>query len=349
MPGLLLQTCHRVELYTAGAWEAPELGADLPDGVEVMVGDEVVRHAIAVAVGLDSVMLGEDQILHQLRTATAEARRAGGFDPVLDRLMSVALRAGRQARSWRSGPRPSLADAAIAAAERRVGSVSGRRVLVVGTGEMGRLTVDVAKARGAVVTVASRTIDRAMAVARSAGIEFLQLDPGPALRDMTAIVVALRGSWGLAPGTVEHLLASTAVVVDLSVPAALSEPAAIALGARFVSVDDLAGEPRFLDEPADVARLHALVEATLLEFRNWLDGGDRRAAARLLAEQAETERLVAIDQLWRNLPSLEPEARIAIERMSRHLTRRLLREPLERLGRDSDDRIERAARELFDL
>ncbi|MES2209342.1 MAG: NAD(P)-binding domain-containing protein [Chloroflexota bacterium] len=347
--GFLLRTCHRVELYASDPRTVRQFDADLPPGIAVLSGDDAARHVISVAVGLDSVMLGEDQILHQLRTATTAARSSGTVDPVVDRLVGLALRAGRQARSWRSGPTPSLADAALAAVERRVGTLAGRRVLVVGAGEMGMLAAKRARSKEAIVTLASRTIEHARLAARQAGIETAPMDPGTTARELAAVIVATRGPWEIGHATVEALIEGAAVVVDLSVPMAVPERVAVRLGARFVSIDRLAVEPGPDDARADVPRMRTLVDATVAEFASWMDRRGGRVAAHALAERAEHERLEELDKLWLRMPQLEPEARSAIERMSRHLASRILREPLERLGRDADGRAERAARELFAL
>jgi glutamyl-tRNA reductase len=103
------------------------------------------------------------------------------------------------------------------------------------------------------------------------------------------------------------------------------------------------------DGTVDLARQRQLVEATLAEFRVWHDGRGRRAVARALADRVEEERRTELDELWRRLSPLAPDDREAIERMSRHLAERLLREPLERLGSDPDGRHERAVRDLFSL
>jgi glutamyl-tRNA reductase len=244
-----------------------------------------------------------------------------------------------------------MADLALAAVERRVGPLRGLRVLVMGAGEMGRLTARAAIAAGADVSIASRTAGRADALAAEVGAQTVPFDPGPRVGDVAAIVVALRGPWSIAPSTVEALAASRLVVVDLSVPPAVSEALAATLGARFVSGDALALAEPDTDTFANglVRRLEALVDATTAEFIVWLDGREQRAAARALAERAERERRAELDDLWRRLPRLEPEIREVIEGMSRHFAARLLREPLERLGRDPDGRHERAVRELFGL
>ena len=345
--GLLLETCHRVEFYTVRGGESRPLEGMLPAGGELLAGKEAERHAIAVAVGIDSVVVGEDQLLHQLRTSIATARRDGGLDPILERLFSLALRSGRRARSWRQGPPRSLADVALAAIQRRVGPLRGRRVLVVGAGEMARLAVSAATAAGAAVSVASRTPSHADALARRTGVATAPFDPGPLAGNIAGAIVALRGPWTIGSGTIELLVGGSAAVVDLSVPPAVSVDLARRLDGRFVSADGLAAEEG--DPDPGHSRLPELIDATLAEFSDWLAGRGGRAAAAALAERAEEQRRAELDELWRRLPRLDPEVRGAIEAMSRHLAGRLLREPLDRLGRDADGRAEQAARDLFVL
>lgn len=349
--GLILETCHRIEGYVIATDQPAEPATWLPDGGRILVGEAAVRHAIEVAVGRDSVVLGEDQVLHQLRESVDRARRDGGLDPVLERLFAVALRAGRRARSWRQGPSRSLADVALAAIERRTGSLGGREVLVIGAGRIGRLAARAVVASGASVSIASRSLDRALALANDTGGRVDRLDPGPAITQFAGIVVALGGPWTIGQGTVEALIGGSTILVDLSVPAAVDESVAAALGPRFVSADALATieiEPATpQDQPP--SRLDALIDATTAEFCGWLEAREGRSAAQVLTERAERDRRAVLDELWRDLPGLEPDTRDAIEWMSRQLTGRLLREPLERLGRDADGRADQAARELFAL
>jgi glutamyl-tRNA reductase len=349
---LVLETCHRVEAYLVATDDAA-IGAlqdALPAGGRLLRGDAAVRHAITVAVGRDSVVVGEDQVLHQLRESVDEARKHG-LDPTLERLMALALRAGRRARSWRRGPVRSLADVAWSAIERQSGSLRDRDVLVVGAGRMGRLAVAAASASGASVWIANRTKDRAMAIASSTGAHLEAFDPGPLGGRFAGVVVALGGPWPIGQETLAALAASATVVVDLSVPAAVSPSFAQVLGSRLVPADALAlaeDDDAGL-ERGSLVRLDALADATAAEFLDWLRVRDGRAAAEALVAHADRERQAEVDALWRVLPDLEPDAREAIERMSRHLANRLLREPLERLGRDADGSVERAARELFAL
>jgi glutamyl-tRNA reductase len=348
---LILETCHRVDAYLVQSDGKLEPPSWLPGGSRVLVGEAAIRHAVAVAAGRDSVVIGEDQILHQLRESVAEARGDGRLHPVLERLFALGLRAGRRARSWREGPALSLADVALSEIVQRTGPVDGRRVLIVGAGRMGRLAARSMAAGGASISVANRSPERANSIAAETGAAIEAFDPGPTMDRFAAVVVALGGPWTIGRATVESLATGSAVVVDLSVPAAVPPELADRLGPRWISADDLA-----LADPQSVAvndrslvRLDALIDATTAEFCAWLDARDGRAAAAAITARADRERSAELDQLWRELPDLDGQVRDAIERMSQHLARRLLREPLERLGRDADGRHERAARELFGL
>jgi glutamyl-tRNA reductase len=346
---LLLETCHRVEAYLTSADDAARLEPTLPVGARALTGDQAVRHAMTVAVGRDSVVIGEDQILHQIRASVDEARAAGALDPILERLFALALQAARRARSWHQGPARSLADVALASIERDAGPIRGRDVLIVGAGRMGRLAARAAVAAGASVTVANRSTDGAEALAASVGGQIEAFDPGIRIGRFAAVLVALGGPWPIRSETIETLVDNPTVLVDLSVPAAV--PAAIGrgLGSRLVTADDLARADADPTGDGRTDRVDALVERTTVEFLEWLDRHEARAVADALLEHADHEREAELATLWRRLPDLQPDARDAIELMTRHLAKRLLREPLERLGRDSDGREERAVRDLFAL
>jgi glutamyl-tRNA reductase len=221
---------------------------------------------------------------------------------------------------------------------------------VVGAGRMGRLAVRAARAGGASVSIANRSPDRAYSLAATTGARVEPFEPGARVGAYAGVVVALGGPWPIGADTVEALRASTTLVVDLSVPAALSDTARRALGPRLISADDLAlgaePEPK---EDGSIAKYEALVDRTTAEFLDWLNRRPGRAAAAALIERADRERETELASLWRRLPDLEPEARQAIEGMTRHLARRLLRRPLERLGRDPEGRDERAVRDIFAL
>ena len=350
---LILATCHRVEVYTVVADEKSPIApvAYLPAGGRTLVGEPAVRHTMTVAVGGDSVVVGEDQILHQIRVTVDAARADGRLDPTLERLFALALHAGRRARSWRQGPRRSLADVALSWIERQGGPLGGRDVLVVGAGQMGRLAAQATSAAGARVAVANRSTEAGRTLAAATGARVEAFDPGAGVGAYAGIIVALGGPWPIGSATIAALRESRTVVVDLSVPAAVPDSAVAVLGTRHISADALAiaDDPSRAASDGSGARLDALVERTTAEFIQWLDAREGRAAAQALISRADRDREAELDALWQRVPHLEPDAREAIDRMTHRLARRILRGPLERLGRDTDGRDERAIRDIFAL
>ncbi len=147
---VLVSTCHRVELYGFGAM--PDVDARL----QVQTGEGAVRHLIRVAAGLESTIIGEDEVLHQVRDALAQARESRPLDNRLLRLFETAIAAGRRTRAGRTASSGNLAQSAVAWLEKR-STLAGRTVLVVGAGRMGSCLAHAARLAGAELTVAMRS------------------------------------------------------------------------------------------------------------------------------------------------------------------------------------------------
>jgi glutamyl-tRNA reductase len=306
-----------------------------------------VEHLVRLAVGLESTVVAEDQVLHQLRRSMAEARARGPLAPSLDRLVDIALRGGRRARTWLPPASRGLAELALRRASD--GTAFDRPVLVVGAGEMGRRAIGALRRRGAAVIVTSRTPERALAVAADHGASVTPLDPGPdVLRSVAGVVVALTGSWALSPPS-RHALSEVPWIVDLSAPPAVDRSILETLGDRALTIDDLAGQGEAELSDRLRARLRDLVEECVAEYARWSALQPQRELALALAERASEAQASELDALWRRMPELDTSQRHEVERMARHLAERLLREPLEQLAGDSDGDRARAARELFRL
>ena len=215
---------------------------------------------------------------------------------------------------------------------------------------MGRLATRAAVAAGASVAIANRSADGAEALAALSGARIEAFDPEPRIGGFAGIVVALAGPWPIGAATIDALAGSATVVVDLSVPAAVPATLAGILGGRLITADALAlSDAGPAAQDGSAVRLDTLVERSTAEFVAWLKGRDGRTAAEALVKRADREREAELAALWRRFPDLQPEARDAIEGMTRHLAKRLLREPLERLGRDADGPDVRAIRDIFAL
>ncbi len=345
---VMVRTCHRVELYialgTLGELQLPQA----PRGVVRLDGADAARHLISVACGLESTVLGEDQVLHQVRQTYACRRAAGPLDPTLDRLFQVALQAGRRAREWFGGERRSLGDVALDEIERRVTTLEGSRILVVGAGSTGRLAAVAAARRGAQVLVTSRTDARALAVARDVGGQMVPWARGD-LPALDGVIVALSGLWAVSDEAVRQLVDSHAPVVDLSSPLAIPDRLRAGLGELFVSVDDLAWGPQTQLRDGLRNRLETLVSESGRDYCRWLRAREAQPAIKGLTEVIERRRRSEMEWLMRRLPGLSEEETALIEQMSHRLVGGILHAPRCALNVDETGDLGRAARELFGL
>lgn len=344
---VLLSTCHRVEVFGNLA-ELSRLSGRAPSGARLVEQDTAVRHLVSVAVGRDSAVVGEDQILHQLRLAVRRTRQHGAIGGRLDRALDIALHAGRHARSWLPAQRPTLIDLALERVADR--SLADGPVLVIGAGEMGQIAVGRLAALGARVSVASRTPDRARAAAARFGAATVALDPGAELLGrQRGVLVALSGEWQLSAESAAALTGTDAWLIDLSSPPALPRSVLATAGPRLVTIDDLADGSGAAHSASLLRRMDVLIEQAVAEYRAWAAGEARRAAAEALSERARRLRAAELDRLWRRVPMLDEEQRTEVERALEQLSERLLRDPIEQLAHDGDGRHARAARELFRL
>jgi len=346
---IIVHTCHRVEMYVAlDAFDNGEL-PELPRGGERLEDAAAARHLISVACGLQSAVLGEDQILHQVRETFALRHAERALHPVLDRLFQVALTAGRRSHEWFGGAKRSLGDAALNEIEQRTGSLKDQATLVVGAGSMGRLTAQAAVRREAQVIVTSRTTERAICLARGVGGQAVAGGVDGTLPPVVGVVVALSGPWQIQPLDAKRLVDSGATVVDLSSPPAVPESLQARLGERFISIDDLAWGPQ-AELPGRLrGRLEQLVAGSGREYCQWLLARDSTPAIQAMSEAAEGRRLGELEWLYRRLPNLSEQERALIDQMSHRLVGGILHAPKTALRHDETGDLGRAASELFGL
>src|SRR5262249_47386286 len=183
-----LTTCHRVELYGFGP--APSLTE-----LRVRRGADAVTHLMRVAAGLESAIVGEDEVLHQVRGALRGAQHNGSLDFRLLRVFESAIATGRRARSRRTASSGNLAQSAVAWLSNR-SDLSGRVVVVAGAGRMGAALAHSLAGVGAFVAVASRDPSRASRLAAVYSGQGVSLEQGAAMTtSAAAAAVALGGLW----------------------------------------------------------------------------------------------------------------------------------------------------------
>lgn len=226
---ILLNTCHRVELYGFG--ELPSLDP----GLRVAVGEAAVLHLARVAAGLESAVIGEDEVLHQVREALRGARISRRLDGRLQRLFETAIAAGRRARAGRTASSGGLAQRAVAWLQQK-SHLAGRPVVVAGAGRMGSALAHAAVGAGAELTIASRNAAKAERLARVYGGRGVQLADGAAMaRASAGVAVALAGVWHEFQARDDDL----PPIADISAPPAVPAAVRARLNGRFLGIDDL--------------------------------------------------------------------------------------------------------------
>src|SRR5829696_1071504 len=337
---LVLATCNRIEVFAevekfhGGVADvsrvlARQAGAtveELSPYVTVHYEDQAVAHLFTVAAGLDSMVVGETQVLGQLRAAYALARDQGTVGRALHPVAQRALRVGKRVHTETGIDRAgaSLVSVALDRAEARIGSLTGRTVLVVGAGSMGALAATTLARRGAAVVVSSRTEDRAARLAASVGGRMAALADVPSELAAADVLLTCTGASGTVVGT--DLVAGAMagrdgrplVVVDLALPRDVDPGVAAQPGVHVIDLALLQGEHAGGPVAADdIAAAHALVETEAALLR----------AERQAAEVVDAELL----RLSSRLPDLDARARAEIARTVRRVVDKLLHEPTVRV------------------
>ena len=356
---LALLTCHRVEVYAAiDAAEDPRTGVASRLGVgpealtdaRVTESAEAARHLFRVAVGLDSAIVGEGQIVGQIRRAY-EGARAGGLDPVLAALFQRALHLGRHVRATTElgAVRRSIGSLAVDEALRHVADPAHATALIVGAGEIGKLAARALARRVGRLVIANRDQARATEVAMpidAVAVGLDDLDAALAAADVAISAADTRG----ALLTRERLAARASIrplaLVDIAVPRSVPPEARDLPGLTYRDVDHLAAErtPVSRDATEEAERRCA---AETDEYQRWLAERESAGTIRAVHERADAIRERQLSRAMRRLGHLDPRDREIVRTLSYGLTRALLHEPTVRL-RGRPDR-EAAARALFGI
>jgi glutamyl-tRNA reductase len=375
----VLQTCYRVELYarlTSGVEEARDELVDalstahdvprdvLVDHLYVHAGEDVARHLCRVAAGLDSLVLGEAEILGQVGDAYVTGRSGGSLGPGLELLFRTAIGAGRRARAETGiGANPATASSmALALAAGVLGDVRDRSVLVVGAGRIGLQTLKAAERRGiGRVAVANRSTDRAAEVATRFGATALGLDELEGALAAADVVVTATSSE--APVVAAETVAAAMrgrnerplVLVDLAVPADVERSAGEVPGVRLFDVDDLrAGlDDAMSARLGEVPKVEEIVDEEVEGFVRRYRELEVEPLLSELRRRAEEIREREVERALGELDDVDPEVAERIELLSRTLVKRLLHDPTvrarRRAGDGEPDVVADAVRDLFGL
>jgi glutamyl-tRNA reductase len=362
----ILSTCNRTEMYAASGAPNPLDAsaqflahyhalnyAELRPHLYLLPQHDAVRHAFRVASGLDSMVLGEPQILGQMKDAVRAADRAGGLGTYLHQLFQRSFAVAKEVRSTTEigAHSVSMAAAAVRLSQRIFDKVADQNVLFIGAGEMIELcATHFAAQKPKTITIANRTMERGEVLANRFNGSAIRLADLPDRLSQYDIVISCTASTlpligkGLVERAIKARRHRPVFMVDLAVPRDI-EPEVGRLDDVFLyTVDDLSQvvQTGIESRQAAVAQAEAIIETRVQSFMHWI--GDRAVVPviRDLHESSEELRLAELERARRMLAKGE-DVEAVLEALSRGLTAKFLHGPQQALHRAQGDERARLA------
>jgi glutamyl-tRNA reductase len=353
----ILSTCNRTELYLSG--EQPAAAADwlaryhrvepaeLSPYLYTLPREQAVRHAFRVASGLDSMVLGEPEILGQMKEAARSAEAAGTLGTVLGKLFQRSFAVAKEVRSTTQvgANSVSMAAASVKLAGRIFPSLKDQKVLFIGAGEMIELCATHFAAQGpARITVANRTFERAQALAHRFNARAIELrELGGQLHEYDIVVSCTASSLPiLGKGLVERALKARRrlpmFMVDLAVPRDI-EPEVGELDDVFLyTIDDLQGivQGNLDARRSAVGQAEAIIETQVGQFMHWMQLRQSVPLIRALRDQAEEARRHEVERALKLLARGDDPKQV-LEALSQGLTNKLMHPPTQALNEASGE------------
>jgi glutamyl-tRNA reductase len=375
---VLLSTCNRTEVYVRATlfhpavqevldFLADQSGID-PDSLSEHLytyhDDAAVAHLFGVAAGVDSMIVGESEILGQVRESWIVAENEGTTAQTLSRVFRHAVEVGKRTRTETGISRhaASVSSAAVAVAAQRLGSLEGRRVLVVGAGEAGEgMALALAGAGVGEIVVANRTAARAEALATRVGGRAIALEDIPATLTATDVLLASTAADGvlMAREDFEAVMAErdgrALLVVDVAVPRDIDPGVGQVFGVTLLDMDDLKAfaEQSLGKRRQELGRVREIITDELTRYR--ADRSAREVAPLVVALRARAEdtRLGELERFRSRLAGLDPATATAVEALTQGIVNKLLHEPTVNLkaaaGTARGEQFADALAAMFDL
>jgi glutamyl-tRNA reductase len=371
--GFIISTCNRVEVGgfvaddTEGTQALKHFLADrhgipadeLAPYLYSFTGVDAVRHIFRLAAGLDSMVLGEDQIQTQLKAALADAQAAGAAGQMITRLLQSALAVGKLVRTETGIARQHLSVVSVALdiAHTQLGGLAGRRVLIVGAGRMAELALKHLRGAASTSTIINRSLERARVLGEiygAAALPFEQLEQ--AIGDADVVVSCTAAPEPIiSAAMVERAWAGREgelLLLDLAVPRDIDRHVTRLPGVRLWDVDGLQAicDANRAARAAEVEHAEALVEAELAKFMEWWATQDVVPTIRALRERAEAIRTAELQRTLAKLPNLAPHEQAAISALSAAIINKLLHQPIATLkDPKTGGQLATVVQELFQL
>jgi glutamyl-tRNA reductase len=368
----ILSTCNRTELYCntshpeqALTWLAQyhKLDRDnIQPYIYTLPSDEAVKHAFRVASGLDSMVLGEPQILGQMKQAVKIAETAGTVGTLLHKLFQRTFAVAKEVRTTTDigASSLSMAAASVRLAQRLFGNLQDKHVLFIGAGEMITLCAEhIAAQNPASMTVANRTLDRGEELAELFNGQAILLSELPERLQEFDIVITSTASQlpivglGMVERAIKARKRRPIFMVDLAVPRDIEPEAAQLDDVYLYTVDDLA---QVVQEGLGNRQEAALEAETIIterveHFMHWLKTRDAVPTIRALRDQAEQLRVIELEKAQKLLAKGEDPAAV-IEALSNALTNKFLHAPSHALNHSTGhehEQLEMLLRQLYQI
>ncbi len=371
--GVIVSTCNRTEVYTiardaehgANALER-FIGAqfdvevkDIRSCLYTLDQDDAVHHLFRVTSGLDSQILGESEILGQVRDAFSAATRQGVARGALAHLFHSAIRTGKRARTETAIGRNALSvsRACVELAKRTTGPLEQKHALILGVGEASRLAgVALRDAGAGTITVANRTPANAVEMSLELNAELRGLDELRTLLAEADIVVTATAapdfilSRQLIEQAMQHRGGRGLIIMDIAVPRDVEASAASVPNVRVYTLDDLEAiaEANRHERESEAERVEEIVAEEVGRFHSWWNA--RAVTPTIAAIRRQAEELRA-DEVTKTIGRMDlaPHDAERIELMTKSLVKKLLHEPTKSLRSRNDESFTLSARRLFGL
>ncbi|MBI3285545.1 MAG: glutamyl-tRNA reductase [Burkholderiales bacterium] len=362
----ILSTCNRTELYAACAADntvdatAHFLAdfhrlpyAELRPHLYTLPQDNAVRHAFRVASGLDSMVLGEPQILGQMKDAVRQAEAAGGLGTYLHQMFQRSFAVAKEVRSTTEigAHSVSMAAAAVRLAQRIFDKIADQRVLFIGAGEMIELcATHFAAQNPQSLTIANRTLERGEALAHRFNGNAIRLADLPQQLAQFDIIVSCTASslpiigLGLVERAVKARKHRPMFMVDLAVPRDIETEVGQLDDVFLYTVDDLGNvvQTGMENRQAAVAQAEAIIETRVQSFMHWVDGRAVVPVIQDLHESSEQLRLLELERA-RKMLARGDDIDAVLEALSKGITAKFLHGPQQALHQASGDERARLA------
>ena len=368
---VVLSTCNRSEIYIASDTvdaAREEIIRFLSDYHQLPAESftphlfsfseaDVAQHLFRVAAGLDSLMVGEPQILGQVKDAFQAAAERRCTGPVLRKLFDWSFNVGKRVRSETAlgEGAVSISYAAVQLAKKIFGRLGGRRVLVVGAGEISTLTAQHLRAQGvAEVAITSRTAAHAQALATEVGGHWVPWEGLPNALASADIIVTATGSQRpiITKAHIESALGrrrDPLFIIDVAVPRDVEATVSDIEQVFLYNVDDLQSivHENISKRASEIERAEAIVREELVRFANWQKSRGAIQTVVALRDRFDAVRRAELQRLDPKLASLPPETRALFDQLTRLIVEKLLLDPTEQLKALPDEETQAAYTEAI--